>query len=117
MFDEIEVGDKILMVPDPRPRNAWTVTARNDEHIVAVRQAPFRPKGEVEYTITGTLNGGYNGVRSGLVRSSLNTLGGGWELDGRVEEGSREIIEALESGDFELSLRRVYPLDSLEKKA
>lgn len=113
MTDNIKVGDRVRFTPDSDTRRAWTVTARNADHIVAVRQAYFEPEGVVQYTVTEVRDYRYNGVRPGLVRSSLNTMGGGWDLDHRIDEGSREIIAALEAGEYELSNRRVIEVDDV----
>lgn len=114
---DIAAGDQIRFTPDSRARAWWTVTDRNAEHVVAIRQAPFHPKGTVEYTVTGHLNGQRNGAGPGLVRSSLNTLGGGWDLsNSRAEVGSEEILAALESGRYELSMRRVVSVHGIERK-
>lgn len=112
---QISIGDQLRFTPDSRERAWWTVVARNAEHIVAVRQAPFEPKGVVEYTVTGQLNGPRNGAGPGLVRSSLNTLGGGWDLSDQ-SAGSTEILAALESGDFHLSMRRVIDVRGIVRK-
>lgn len=114
---QITVGDQIRFQPDSRERAWWTVTARNDDHVVAVRQAPFHPKGTVEYTVTGRMDGHRNGAGPGIVRSSLNTLGGGWDLSNREGVGAEEILDALESGQYELSMRRVIDIHSIHRKS
>lgn len=114
--ERIAVGDQIRFTPDSRARAWWTVTARNEEHVVAVRQAPFHPKGTLEYTVTGEMQGVRNGAGPGSVRSSLNTLGGGWDLSNREGVGSGEILEALDSDRYELSMRRVVSVESIERK-
>lgn len=114
---QIAVGDQIRFQPDSRERAWWTVTQRNDDHVVAVRQAPFHPKGTVEYTVTGRMDGRRNGAGPGLVRSSLNTLGGGWDLSNRQDAGSEEILDALESGQYELSMRRVIDVHSIHRRS
>lgn len=96
-------------------RVSWEVTARNDSYIVCVRQAPFSPKGEHQYTIIEHSDYCYNFAGPGLILTTLNTMGGGWEIDGRVTEGSREIIDALESGEWETSHRRREDLRELEE--
>lgn len=111
--DEIEVGDRIRFIPDSRQRAWWTVADRNTSHVVAIRQAPFHAKGTVEYTVTGIQN---PEAGSTLVRSSLNTLGGGWDLSNREGgAGAAEILEALESHKYELSHRRMVEVDRIER--
>lgn len=115
---DVAIGDQIRFTPDSRPRAWWTVIDRNPEHIVAVRQAPFEPKGTLEYTVTGHMNGQRNGAGPGLVRSSLNTLGGGWDLSNRDGgAGPEGILAALESGKYELSMRRVVDVQTIERNA
>ncbi|MDN3309581.1 hypothetical protein QWJ90_01415 [Microbacterium oryzae] len=113
---DVAVGDRVRFIPGSRESAWWTTTARNDEHVVAVRQAAFHPKGIVEYTITGHLESSYNGQGPGVVRSSLNTLGGGWDLEGRIDEGSQEILDELSEGRFELSMRRVAGVARIDRE-
>lgn len=113
---DVAVGDQIRFIPDSRAKAWWTVADRSPDHVIAVRQAPFEPKGTVEYTVTGHLNGQRNGAGPGLVRSSLNTLGGGWDLSNREGVGSAEILAELESGRYGLSMRRVVSVTSIERK-
>lgn len=114
--DDLAVGDKIRFLPDSNARAWWTVIGRDHDHVVAARQAPFCPKGDLHYTITGQASGTRNGAGPGLVRSSMNTLGGGWDLTGRAAEGAAEMLEALKSGRFELSMRRVVDIKTIERK-
>lgn len=107
----LAVGDRVRINGN---RLTWTVTARNDDYVVAVRQAPFQPKGEHQYTIITHSDYRYNFVGPGLILTTVNTMGGGWDLDGRVEEGSRELVEALASGEWETSHRRRERLHKLE---
>lgn len=111
----VQVGDYVKFYPDSNERQWWHVVARNDDHVVAVRQAPFQEKGTLQYTVTGYREYQYNGVGPGLVRSSLDSMGGGWDLG---EDGSEAytIIEALESGDHDLSNRRLENVKAIEVK-
>ena len=105
-YEDVRVGDRIRFAPE---RRWWAVRDRDERFIVATAQAPFEPKGELVYTVvdlTGWQGHKYNGAGNGVVRSSLNTLGGGWDL-GPNGEGSEQIIPALRTGTFELSNRRV----------
>lgn len=114
-MNEINTGDRIRFTPD-RGRGWWTVRDQNDRYIVATRQAAFQPKGTLEYTVvdlTGWQNRKYNGAGTRIVRSSLNTLGGGWEIDADGN-GAEKIIPALESGEWELSQRRVMDVESIQ---
>ena len=113
--DAIRVGDKIRFEPRGG-RRWWTVRDRDERFIVATAQAPFQPKGELWYTIvdlTGWQEKRYNGAGNGVVRSSLNSLGGGWPTD---DESLAEIIPSLHSGEWELSHRRVANVWSIERR-
>jgi len=112
---DVAVGDAIRFKPQGGYR-WWEVRARDERFIVATQQAPFLPKGELQYTVvdlTGWQEKRYNGAGGGIVRSSLNTLGGGWDLD---EEGVAEILPGLRSGRWDLSNRRVMDVDSIERR-
>ena len=116
ILDDVNVGDKVRFTPGSRPKAWWEVTARDDKHIVAVRQAAFHPKGVVEYTIVADIDYRYNFAGPGLIRTTVNTIGGGWDLEDRVTEGSEEIIAVLASGEWELSNRRLIDLTTIERK-
>lgn len=113
----VKIGDRIRFTPTNSAKGRWwTVRDCDERFIVATMRAPFLPKGELWYTIvdlTGWAEKRYNGAGYGPVRSSLNTLGGGWECD---EDGVRRIIPALRSGEWELSHRRVASVWSIEVK-
>lgn len=116
-ISDVSVGDRIRFTPDSRERSWWEVIDRDEDHVVAIRQAPFHPKGTVEYTVTAMWDHVYNGAGPGLVRSSLNTLGGGWDLSNREDgAGAEDILDALSSGEYELSNRRVVGVDSIVRK-
>lgn len=110
------VGDRIKFMPQ-RGNRWWLVRARDARFIVATQQRPFFPKGELLYTVvdlTGWTSK-YNGVGPGKVRSSLNTLGGGAGdvADISTDEGCLAILAALQSGEWELSRRRVVGFDRM----
>lgn len=112
------VGEKIRFDPNYGTK-WWDVRDRDERYIVATQQRPFHPRGELQYTVvdlTGWQDHQYNGAGPGVVRSSLNTLGGGWDIaaDGT---GAEEIIPALRSGEWELSHRRVVSVAAIEVKA
>lgn len=117
-FAEVAIGDQIRFTSPTGTRRWWTVRDRDDRYIVATAQAPFQVKGTLWYTVvdlTGWLEKRYNGAGPGVVRSSLNTLGGGWEI-GPNGEGCEQIIPALRSGERELSHRRVANVWAIERK-
>lgn len=114
--NEISIGDQIRFDPN-LGRNWWTVRDRDERYIVATAQAPFKPRGVLHYTVvdlTGWQDRVYNGAGNGIVRSSLNTLGGGWNIDADGK-GAEEIIPALRSGEWEFSNRRVVSVHTIER--
>lgn len=117
-FEQVGVGDKVRFTPSGGTGNRWWLVRDRDERfIVATMQAPFQPKGDLCYTVVdliGWQEKRYNGAGNGVVRSSLNTLGGGWDCD---VEGVSQIIPALHAGEWELSHRRVLSVWSVERKA
>jgi hypothetical protein len=115
--DAPRIGDKIRFHPHGGGR-WWTIRARDERFIVATTQAPFKPKGELWYTVvdlTGWQSKRYNGAGNSIVRSSLNTLGGGWDV-GPNGEGCEAILDGLRSGEWELSHRRVVNVWSMETR-
>ena len=110
----LRVGDRIRLTPGPDAKRAWTVRARDERYIVATRIEGFG-RGVI-YTVidtTGWLNRHYNGRGMGIVRSSLNTLGGGWNI-GPSGEGCDGILQGLQVGEWELSQRRVLDVQMIE---
>lgn len=110
---DIKIGDRIRFLPQGGNR-WWTVGARDERFIIASQQAPFEPKGTLQYTVVD-LTGWtftYNGVGPGIVRSSINLIGGGYDLD---ETGwADQMLAELQSGELELSHRRVMRVDRIE---
>lgn len=121
-LDELNIGDRVRFTPSGsrsggKDRVWWRVVARNVNHVVLVRQAAFEEKGVLEYTVTGWLDHGYNGSGPGPVRSSLNSLGGGYDVgpDGSM---AHEVIAELEDPHgLELSMRRVLKIWNLEVRS
>jgi hypothetical protein len=111
---DLVVGDQVRFPPLRGPW--WTVRAADDRYTVATAPEPLAPTGALVYTVidwTGWARKTRNGAGLGPVRSSLNTIGGGWDLD-PVDEGAAEILRVLHSGEFELSARRVLNVYRLE---
>lgn len=109
VYASIKVGDKLVFTPTSG-RWPWTVRARNDRFIVATTPWPFKTKGTLAYTVvdlTGWQDKQRNGQGHGVVRSSLDIIGGGWG-DGSYDDAQcQEILNALISGEWGLSHRRV----------
>ena len=117
-LDTVRVGDRVRFAPGGHANRWWTVRARDERFIVATMQAPFQPKGTLWYTVVDLIGWQVkqgHGAGNGVVRSSLNTLGGGWDL-GPNGEGCAQIIDGLRSGHWELSHRRVINVSSIEHK-
>lgn len=114
---KVAVGDKIRFDPN-YGTGWWDVRDRDERYIVATRQRRFQPKGNLEYTVvdlTGWQDYQYNGAGPGVVRSSLNTLGGGWDID-PDGKGAEEIIPSLRDDHWELSHRRIVSVAAIEVK-
>lgn len=111
----IPAGDRIRFVPQSGNR-WWTVRASDERYIVATRATVFT--GEVVYTVVDLTGWDrtYNGVKPGPVRSSLDTLGGGYDL-GPDGEGCDQILAELNAGEHELSQRRVTEVAQIEVSA
>jgi hypothetical protein len=116
LWAAINVGDQLRFAPSSG-RWPWTVQARDDRFIVATTQWPFKPKGTRAYTVvdlTGWQDKHYNGQRPGVVRSSLDTLGGGWG-DGVFDRAEcKEILAVLQSGEHDLSHRRALSVRAVD---
>lgn len=107
---QIKAGDRIGFTPKEGGHAWWTVQVRDERFIIATQQAPFKPRGEQLYTIVDL--SGYtharNGVRPGVIRSSSDMLGGGWD------EGWPALLAGLQSGKVRLSTRRHAPVDEIK---
>lgn len=85
--NDLAVGDKVRLAHGGRELNWWDVRARDERFVILTRQAPFRPKGEVEYTIIDT-------VRD--LRGPCNLIGQGWHETMPDEECER-LLTALQN--------------------
>lgn len=116
-FQDISTGDRIrFTAPDTETHRSrwWTVAARDERYIIASRQAPFHSAGLHEYTVIDLVERQhpYNDVPPGIVRSSLNTLGGGFDT---AQEGWADTMLAeLNDGTWELSNRRLAAVHGIE---
>lgn len=115
---EVTVGDRIR--PQPHGgRTWWTVQARNERYLVATRPEPFASKGAgLQYTVIdlrSTMR--HNGAYPGVARSSLDTLGGGWDINPGSPLGDCEaILRNLTDGDVSLSPRSIVQVTGLDVK-
>lgn len=116
VFASIKVGDKLIFHPSTG-RWPWTVRARNDRFIVATTPWPFRKKGTLAYTVvdlTGWQDKFYNFAGRGVVRSSLDWLGGGFGDGTYSDEQCEKILAELVAGESDLSVRRVLNVHSVD---
>lgn len=117
---KVRVGDKVRF---DGAGQWWTVQARDERFLVATVRVVGTSVAADEwaYTVvdlTGWADKRYNGAGNGPVRSSLNSLGGGWPLTGTTLRTDCEAaLEALLSGEREISHRRVTNVLSIERKA
>ncbi|GAA2036438.1 hypothetical protein GCM10009720_16280 [Yaniella flava] len=118
-LEDIVAGDQIRFIPphDGGQRQRWwTVKATDHRYVIASRQALFQPKGTGEYTVIDLIERetSYNNVGPGIVRSSLNTLGGGYDMD---QDGwADQMLADLHDGTWELSNRRLAAVHGVEVK-
>lgn len=78
-------------------RFAWTVQVAGSRYTILTKQAPFKPKGELFYTICDA---------QFEKRGPCNLMGNGWDMQSRGPYiGSRALHVALLSEDVEISNR------------
>lgn len=99
----------------------WDVLYEDNRFIIAVQPRPFAPSTDdnLYYTVVDTTGWDrtYNGVGPGVVRSSLNSLGGMWPGEDFSTDSVDRVVEALYEGRWELSNRRVLTVESIERAA
>lgn len=113
----LRVGDRVRFTPYYSAGNRWwTVRARDERFIICTALAQFEPKGgalmHTLVDLTGWQDHRYNGAGNGIVRSSVNAIGGGW--DTTTEEDVAELLAGLQSGEWDLSVRRVVNVHGIE---
>lgn len=116
---ELEVGQRIRLHPHNGGSRWWTVRALDDRYLVATRRPAFPgDDADIVYTVvdwTGWERQRRNGAGYGPVRSSLNTLGGGWDIDAADPgAGCEEILRVLQAEEWELSRRRLLDVERIE---
>lgn len=111
------VGDNFRFVPQSNSL-WWTLRARDERWLLATCPAPFKPRGELWYCVVDLRRPyKYNGVGPGMVRSSLNALGGGWPYDEFSDEAFHQALADLNAERWELSNRRLVIVHRFEPKA
>lgn len=83
-------------------RFSWTVQVAGDRYTILTRQAPFRPKGDLDYTICDNVTG---------KRGPTNVIGNGWDFNaiGGAYQGARLLHIELLAGRVEISRRQSVP--------
>ncbi|MET4614142.1 hypothetical protein ABIC28_005155 [Rhodococcus sp. PvR044] len=84
-------GDRIKFSDD---RRVFLVRAVSPNFAVCTRQADFRPRGHLAYTVVDWRNG---------VRGPVNVLGQGWDVT--TDEQCEELCALLEAGRWQVSQR------------
>lgn len=94
---EVSVGDRIRgFEDDNRSRNWWEVRADSEHFTALARQAPFKEKGVMEYTVCDWRNG---------VRGPCNLIGQGYGDGSYSREECERMLAEFESGELEVSQR------------
>lgn len=99
---DMAVGQRVKLDAE---RQWWTVRGRVDDVAVLTRQAPFRRRGVLEYTVLDWRAG---------VRGPVNTIGQGWDVD--TDEQCQELAELVRDGKWAVSSRNWLPIDVAEVK-
>lgn len=107
-INAVQVGDEVKFYPDSNERVWWTVVARDDNHVVAVRQAAFQEKGKLQYTVTERWG------NSGTVRSVLDNEKS-WKL-GKDGNRADSLIEAINTGKADLLSDEAEEVTAIEVK-
>lgn len=94
----LEVGQRVKLSRDGR--KWWTVRGVTEHTVVLTRQAEFRAKGVLTYTVIDWRAG---------VRGPVNTIGQGWDVD--TAEDCQELAELVADGDWSISHRNWVPID------
>ncbi|OKH71780.1 hypothetical protein EB73_09875 [Mycobacterium sp. SWH-M3] len=92
------VGQRVRL---GRERQWWSVRGvAGEEVVVLTRQAPFRRRGALEYTVLDWRSG---------VRGPVNVIGQGWGVD--TDEQCQELAELVRGERWLVSMRNWLPID------
>lgn len=96
----MEVGQRTRLDGE---RQWWTVRAAAGQDIVVLtRQAPFRQRGALEYTVLDWRSG---------VRGPVNVIGQGWRLESVDSDAQcQELADAVHAGQWSVSQRNWLPI-------
>jgi hypothetical protein len=105
MIQMLNPGDRVRFSTGGRAW--WTVQVAGTRYVIATRQAPFRPKGEYQYTIMDAAHS---------VRGPSNLIGNGWDVSAykTPEAAWRDLHVQLLARRVEISRRQSAPLDIIE---
>jgi len=93
----LRIGQRVKFGRDAR---WWTVRGKTDDTVVLTRQATFRPKGDLAYTVIDWRAG---------VRGPFNTIGRGWNV--HTDAQCQELAELVRDGEWEISQRNWALID------
>jgi hypothetical protein len=91
----LTVGERVKL-SGTDSRLWWTVRAVSEHFVALVRQAEFRPKGVLRYTVLDWRNG---------VRGPCNLIGQGWGDGSYSEAECTAMLKEFEAGQLEVSQR------------
>lgn len=106
VLSKVAVGQRLRLSPGAHANRWWTVAARSERYLVLFRKRQYS-------VVDLAFPYRHKAVGPGVVRSSLNSLGGGWDI-GAFGQRCHEVLDAIESGQWEMSDRRLAPVDSVE---
>lgn len=99
---DMAVGQRVKLDSE---RQWWTVRGNAGEVVVLTRQAPFRRRGVLEYTVLDWRSG---------VRGPVNVVGQGWDVD--TDEQCQELAELVHGGKWTVTVRNWLPIDVTDVK-
>lgn len=106
MYYQVEPMPAVAMAVGQRvrldgERQWWSVRGTAGEEVVVLtRQAPFRRRGALEYTVLDWRSG---------VRGPVNVIGQGWGVD--TDEQCQELAELVRDERWLVSMRNWLPID------
>lgn len=94
------VGQRVKLSAE---RQWWTVRAVAGPVVVLTRQAQFRRRGSLEYTVMDWRLG---------VRGPVDVIGHGWYVD--TDEQCQDLAEQVRDGKWTVTVRNWLPIDVSE---
>lgn len=97
----LQPGDRVrFTIPESEARYWWDVRTGDDRFTILTRQAYFRPKGELAYTIIDRERG---------VRGPCNLIGQSWDLY-MNDMACAELLTALRNGTRGIDVENFEPV-------